>query len=326
MKVHGRWNLAMACLFIISLTLMSSFRELNAAESPYPNRPISLVVPVPPGGNTDLGARLIAQFMEKELKQPVVVVNKVGAAGTMGGYAVSSAKPDGYTLGFFTGSTAVPEAYSDFFSAPYTSDDLRPICRAMTAVLGVTVKTDAPWRSLKELVEFARNNPGMKFGHLGKSTTQYIVPTLMARSEKLSLVDVPFDGDGTLVPAILGGHVPWAIAAFAGIKSQVDAKKLRVLAMLIEKRAAFAPDIPTLVELGYELPYVPFMSFYGPKKTPDEVVKTIAEVVRKVTADKEFLDKATNVTLEFNFEDADSVRAKNIRIKETLASLFKKNP
>lgn len=96
--------------------------------------------------------------------------------------------------------------------------------------------------------------------------------------------------------------------------------------MLIEKRAAFAPDIPTLPELGYDLPFVPFMSFYGPKKTPDEVVKTIAGVVRKIIADKEFQDKATALTLEFNFEDADSVRTKNTRVKQILADLFKKKP
>lgn len=107
-----------------------------------------------------------------------------------------------------TPSYAFPELYSYFYSAPYSSNDFRLISRIFTAILVISVRVDAPWNTLKELVEYARKNPGMKFGHLGRSTTQYVSMTTIARAEKLQMIDVPYSGDGDLVPALLGGHVP----------------------------------------------------------------------------------------------------------------------
>jgi len=288
--------------FFLSVSMVLGVSMTDAAASDYPNRSISITLGVPPGGSTDMGARLLAQFMEKELKQPVVVVNKPGAAATIGGYSVVSAKPDGYTLGYFPGSGAVPEVYSYFYSAPYTSNDLRPIARIHAPLICIAVKADAPWNSLKELTDYARSNPGMKFGHIGKSTTQYVILSTIVKTANLQIVDVPYDGDGTMVPALLGGHVPVAIPVLYVIKSLVEAKKLKVLAVAVQQRVPSAPDIPTLSELGYKLPISSFLGLFASKKTPDEIVKKLDDTIRKVLENKEFQEKNRAMEMPVDFD------------------------
>lgn len=294
------------CLVWIGLWVGLLWQVPHATSTDYPTKSISIVLGVPPGGVTDMGARLLAQFMEKELKQPVVIVNKPGAAGTIGGYAVASAKPDGYTLGYFPPGAAAPEVYSYFYSAPYTSQDLRPISRIHAPVITIAVKADAPWNSLKEFVEFARQNPGLKFGHIGKSTTQYLIMMSIIKTEKLNLVDVPFDGDGSMVPALLGGHVPVATPVLPVIKSLVEGKKLKVLAVATRQRAPSAPDIPTIAELGYKIPYVSFLGMYAPKKTPDEIIKKLDDTIRKIIEDREFQEKNKAMDMTVDYDDTAS--------------------
>jgi tripartite-type tricarboxylate transporter receptor subunit TctC len=311
--------------FLVATSLLFAMHGplLYAAGTDYPNKTISIVLGVPAGGSTDMGARLLAQFMEKELKQPVVVVNKPGAAATIGGYAVVSAKPDGYTLGYFPGSGSVPEVYTYFYSAPYSSGDLRPIARIHAPVITVAVKGDAPWNTLKDLIEDARKNPGMKFGHIGKSTTQYVIMSTVIKAEKLNMVDVPFDGDGTLVPALLGGHVPVGLPVFYVIRSLVEGKKLKVLAVALPKRAPSAPDIPTLAELGYKLPFTSFLGLFAPKKTPDDIVKRLEETIRKVLDNKEFQEKNKAMDMPVDYDDAVSFEKYLANYKTTAQAFFK---
>jgi tripartite-type tricarboxylate transporter receptor subunit TctC len=323
MKAARFTTLTFCFLLMMCLLAGSSASLLHAAGSDYPNKTISIVLGVPPGGSTDMGARLLAQFMEKQLKQPVVVVNKPGAAGTIGGYTVASAKPDGYTLGYFPGSAAVPEVYTYFYSAPYSSSELRPVSRIHAPVIAIAVKADAPWNSMKDFVEYARKNPGMKFGHIGKSTTQYVIMASVVKAEKLNLVDVPFDGDGTMVPALLGGHVPVATPVLYVIRSLVEGKKLKVLAVALQKRAPSAPDIPTLPELGYKLPYVSFLGLFAPKKTPDEIVKRIEDTVHKILDDKEFQEKNKAMDMPVDYDDAAAFEKYLALYKTTAQAFFK---
>ena len=323
MKATRVTTLTLCSFLTIFLFAELSQSLLHAAGSDYPNKTISIVLGVPPGGSTDMGARLLAQFMEKQLKQPVVVVNKPGAAGTIGGYTVASARPDGYTLGYFPGSAAVPEVYTYFYSAPYSSNELRPVSRIHAPVIAIAVKADAPWNSMKDFVEYARKNPGMKFGHIGKSTTQYVIMASVIKTEKLNLVDVPFDGDGTMVPALLGGHIPVATPVLYVIRSLVEGKKLKVLAVALQKRAPSAPDIPTLPELGYKLPYVSFLGLFAPKKTPDEIVKKIDDTVRKILDDKEFQEKNRAMDMPVDYDDAASFEKYLAHYKTTAQAFFK---
>src|SRR4030065_1186854 len=124
-KIGWRWLAGLFCLLMSSLLIGSFVPEIAAAS--YPARTITLVVPYAPGGVTDLGARALAEAMERHLKQPVVVVNKPGGGTTIGGNAVVTSKPDGYTLGFFPTSASIPEVFTHFYQAPYSSKDLKPV-------------------------------------------------------------------------------------------------------------------------------------------------------------------------------------------------------
>lgn len=324
MKNGSSGVLAKACFALLTFFFIgSSWPIVHAAATGYPEKAITLVVPMAAGGYTDLQARLLAEAMERELKQPVVVANKPGGAMTVGGFAVVSAKPDGYTLGLFPVGTSLPEAFTYFHTAPYTSADLRPVCRVATPVLVVAVRSDAPWNSFKELVEFARKNPRIKFAHTGKGGTGYSVMATIIRAEKLDLVDVPMDGDAVAVPALLGGHIPIATVAYPALKSLVAAKKVKVLALCIDRRAAFAPDVPPVVELGYRLPYIPFLALQAPKRTPDEVIKKLEETVRKVLEDKEFLKKNEELDSVLAYESAASFEKTLVQYKANLQTFFK---
>ncbi len=322
MKTKGCRTLIGLSFLLSSLFFgMSFLNEVHAAT--YPDRTITIVVPFPAGGLSDLGARIIAEAMEKHLKQPVVVVNKTGGMGTVGGYAVTSAKPDGYTLGFFANMTNMPEAFSYFYQAPYSGEDLRAVSSIQTAVLGWTVKGDSPWNSVRDIADFARKNPGMKVGHPGKATVAYLSIVSVAKAEKVNLIDVPYQGDALIVPAVVGEHIPVGVVGFPAVRSLYEAKKVKVLALCLEKRAEFAPEIPTIVELGYKLAAFPYLGIFAPKGTPDEVVKKIDEVIHKISEEKDFRTKSNSMGLQVIYENTASFEKSIIRAKEGLQVFFK---
>jgi tripartite-type tricarboxylate transporter receptor subunit TctC len=253
-------------VFVLLSSIEFSVIQVYAAGSEYPSRPITLIVSFPMGGAGDLSGRAVAEALEKHLKQPVVVVTKPGGAQTIGGYAVATAKPDGYTLGMFTVASSIPEVFTYFYEAPYSSKDLKSICRILEPVPVIAVKGDAPWNNLKDFVEYARKNPGMKWGTHGKSSLGYLSMVTINKSEKINLVHVPLEGDAKIIPAILGGHIPAGTPIYPAIKSLLDGKKLKALAFCLEKRVDFAPEVPTMVELGYKLAYVSHFGLFGPKE------------------------------------------------------------
>ncbi len=310
--------LLLAVVFTLTLAPASQSR---AAE--YPDRTITLIIPYPPGGVTDLGARALAENMERYLKKPVVAVNRPGGSTTIGGNAVATAKPDGYTLGFFPSSASIPETYTYFYEAPYSSKDLRPVSKVGIPVLTIAVKGDSPINSVKDLVEYARKNPGAKIGIHGKSTQGYLVMKSIAKAENLNLIDVPFDGDTKIVPAILGGHVPAGTPAYPAVVSLIDAKQIKVLALLIEKRAEFAPNIPAIVELGYKFASGSYLGVFAPKGTPDDVVKKLNDVIGRITQEAQFRAKIHGMGTQVSFEETRNFEKSINQYKEALQVFFK---
>ncbi len=313
-----------ARIFLLLMLLCPALRPQGLmAASDYPSRPVTIVVPYPAGGVTDLGARALAESMEKHLKQPMVVMNKAGGGTTVGGYAVASAKPDGYTLGFFPVAAAIPEAYIYFQDAPYSSKDLRPISSAVATAYTITVKEDAPWNSLKELIEYARKNPGIKAGTGGKQTLQHMLLTMLNRTEKTGFVGVPFAGDPQNLAALLGGHTTVGLMDFSVAKPLADARKVRVLAVVTEKRADFAPDVPTVVELGYPITYVSILGLNGPKGLPEEIIQKIEGLVAKICKEPDFQTRIRNTALQVNNQDAATYQKSLARYKENVLAHFK---
>jgi len=329
MKTKRHAVLVTTCFLFTFLFFVSGgsyCTAVHAADADYPNKPITLVVPLAPGGLADIGARILAEAMEKQLKQPVVVVNKTGGGTTVGGYAVVSAKPDGYTLGYgiLAGAALMPEIYNFFIAAPYSSKDLKTICTVNSFFMGVIVKGDAPWNSMNDLIEYARKNPGqLKFAHNGKGGPQYMMWSSIAKAENLRIVDVPYDGDGAAIPAVLGGHVPVALPAYALVKQLAEAKKVKVLAVTTEKRID-STSPPAMGELGFKLPiYSLPMGLFATKSLPDSIVAKIDDTVRKIVEDKDFVAKNKSADLVMEYRNAADAEKYLARFRDNLTTFFK---
>lgn len=309
-------------VLVILLTGMFCFFFPDKADAAYPDRPITIVVPYSPGGGLDLAARALADSMEKHLKQSVVIMNKPGGATTIGGNTIVTAKPDGYTLGYFPTPTIIPEVFNYFYEAPYASKDLKAICQVTVPVLTISVK-EGTFKTLKELVEYVRKNPGAKMGTHGKSGLAYIVMTTIAKTEKIKFIDVPFAGDSAIVPAILGDHITVGNPGYAAIKSLVEAKKMKPLALILDRKVDFAPDVPTVVDLGYKLGFLSSHGFFGPKDLPDNIVKTLNDMVQKIADEKEFQTKIWNTSQIIDFQNTDRYRKTIEKDKDVLKAFFK---
>ncbi|HUL29761.1 MAG TPA: tripartite tricarboxylate transporter substrate binding protein [Thermodesulfobacteriota bacterium] len=283
---------------VLFLAMPVAFSE---AQVDFPTKPIQIVIGQPPGGSTDILIRALAQDAKNYLKQDIVPVNKAGAAGTVGAMQVAAAKPDGYTLG------GNPTAA--FTIGPYLQDLGVDLVKETTPILsfakfygGVFVKSDSPFKTLKDLLEFAKKNPGkLTYGHPGVGTRSHLIMEMIAAHEGIKMNFVAFAGDAPEVAAILGGHV-LAGGASAGTiwTSQIQAGALKFLAA--EERMYMFPEIPTLGELGYpfSLPIVLFV--FGPKNIPGPVVSRLADAFGKAAESPAFKDlaKANTVYAEKN--------------------------
>jgi len=279
-----------------------------ASDKGYPTQPITLIIPAAPGGVMDLGARFLVEDLSEYLGQPVIPTNKPGGGNYIGGNAVATAKPDGYTIGTLSVTAIMPEVFTYFREAPYTSADLKPICRIMDYVGVVIVKADATWNSLEEVVEHARKNPGMKFGVTAVGGWPDLVMKAIAQTKKVQFVGLPEEGDSKVVMNILGGHIPVAIVAYASAKAQLSAGALKILAVGTPKRFELLPHVPTLAELGYVAPYDAHQGLFAPKDTPDSIIEKINEAVKKVKEKGLYSQKLMSIGSPFIYESTDQYR------------------
>jgi tripartite-type tricarboxylate transporter receptor subunit TctC len=262
------------------------------AQDVYPSRPISLVVPFPPGGVADLTARPVATALEKMLKQPVGVVNKTGAAGAVGMQFVATSKPDGYTLLLALSSISIiPEADKIFGRPPaFTVDQFAPVALISADPTILVVRAESPWKTAKEFIEDARKRPGqISYSSSGIYGTLHMAIELLSSAAGIKLRHVPYAGAGPALTALLGGHVDALASGPAVVLPQIKAGKLRALAGWGDKRVAALPEVPTFKELGYpEAEFYIWAGFFAPKGTPEPVLARLREATRVAVADPEF--------------------------------------
>jgi tripartite-type tricarboxylate transporter receptor subunit TctC len=270
------------------LCLLASSLLPSAAlpQSDFPNKPITLVVGMVAGGTADLSSRLIGKIAEKHLGQPVAVVNKLGGAGTVGTAAIAQAKPDGYTIGSLLTSPMVTVPHVAKLSY-HPVKDIDPFVQYGVLNFAVSVREDSPYKSFKDIMEYARKNPGViTFGTAGANSAQHIIIEEIAREEKVELVHVPFKGGPEALAAAMGGHVSFAAGDFNA--SLVRARKMRILAMFLSERWADYPDIPTLRDIGYKVPIPYFIGLGGPKGMPEPILNKLEAAFTKACQDPEF--------------------------------------
>lgn len=258
-----------------------------ALGQPYPSKPIRLVIPWAPGGGADIIGRPIAQKLSESMGQAVVVENRPGASGVIGAGIVAKAEPDGYTLML---TFDPPHNTTPLFSrnVPYdTVKDFTPIIMVVTGPQVVVVHPSFPVHSMKELVAYAKSNPGkISYGTAGRGTGQHLAGELLAFAAGIDIVHVPYKGGAPAVlNDLLADRIPMAILTLSGVKAHIRAGKLRALGAAEAKRPAGAPEIPTIAEAGvpgFAAPYT-WIGFLGPAKLPRPIVSRInAEVLKAI--------------------------------------------
>ena len=262
-----------------ALTLAALCIAGTGLAQPFPNRPVTVVVPFPPGGGTDALARIMQPELGALWKQPIVVENKAGAAGAIGGDYVAQSKPDGHTL--LMSSTAGITAKNVERFAPVTLVSASPYV--------VVVNAKVPVASIRELVEYARSHPGkLTFGSSGTGAASHLAAELFKSMAHVDMLHVPYKGTGQAVTDLLGGQIDVMFSPAETVMQHVQAGRLRALAVTSAKRFGALPDLPTVAEAGvpgYEA--VGWFGLFAPVATPAELVARISADANKVLADPE---------------------------------------
>ncbi|MGB6104855.1 MAG: tripartite tricarboxylate transporter substrate binding protein [Pusillimonas sp.] len=277
------------------------------ALAQYPDHPITMVVPFPPGGVADTVARPVADAMSKELGQPVVIENKAGAGGAIGIGHAADAKPDGYTILLSLSSISIlPEADKILErKAAFQLDQFKPIGRITADPTVLVVRADAPWKTTQEFIEDARKNPGgITYGSSGIYGTMHVPMEMLAQSADVKLAHIPYTGAGPAVAALLGGHVQALATGPASALQQIKAGKLRALAHWGEKPLASMPDVPSLSSQGYDAKFIQWSGIFVPAATPQEAIDTLSAAVQKIAARPDFQKTMLGTGSPLDFQNA----------------------
>jgi tripartite-type tricarboxylate transporter receptor subunit TctC len=326
-------NKSVECLlsflvFIVAVGWVKS--EIWAAEK-YPIRPIQVITCYSPG-STDMAARPFVEKLPEYFGQPVSIVYKPGAGGSIGGSYVAKAKPDGYTLIWgSTGSIITPPITLE--GLDYTVDDFIPICRMVGSPVIVCVKGDSKFKTIKDIVEAAKKSPGnLTYSSAGFGITiaGNIPWQMFLKSAGINITDVPCDGSKEAITALLGGHVNMTSSAMANPSPHIKSGALRAIGVFTKERLKEFPDVPTFTESGYPIVFTARYGFMAPKKVPVEVVRTISTACTKIVNDhKKFLeDRLGKVSfildLQLNPEEfAKEVQEEKILLKKIGEDLAK---
>jgi tripartite-type tricarboxylate transporter receptor subunit TctC len=249
-----------------------------AAQADYPNKPLTMIVPFPAGGRTDLVGRIVAQELTKHIGRPVAVVNKPGASSVLGAREVAESPPDGYTLGFFS-TSAVTAQYTVPTPIPLSNFELVAIVNTDPAA--VAVQYGAPWKTLKDLIEDARKQAGkLRLGMIPGASAQIFAAGL-ENAAGIETIQVPFKGDSDGAIALAGGHIDIHVAVPVSYKSLEAAKKVRMLAVADSARSPLYGNLPTFKDNGVDLVIGAFHGVYVPRGTPQAIIDKLADALAK---------------------------------------------
>lgn len=314
-------------LWWTGLALLLLAPSLSIAQA-YPARAITMVVPFPPGGLADLTARPFAPAMERVLKQPVVVVNRAGAAGATGAYIVANAAPDGYTvLLHLVSMSTLPEVDKLFGRPPvFTREQFAPVARLNAEPPLLLVHPSIPAKSLKEFVTLAKSRPGeMIFTSSGPYGASHVPYEMFLHAAGLKMRHLPFTGGGPAMTAVLGGHaVTWASPA-AIASPHIKVGKVKALANWGAKRLADYPDVPTLMESGYKVEFYQWAGFFAPRNVPAGAFNTLREAARHVALnDADFRRAMDKLQAPVAYQDADEFKAWSDKDAEVLSAVVRR--
>jgi len=303
------------------LLLTSSFSNRAYADEPYPAKPITMYIGSTVGGTVDLSVRALIAEAEKHLSQPFVPINNGGGGGAVPVGLVAKQRPDGYNLVGCANAAYI--RVPQFTRVTFKVEDLTPIATFLAAGGGIVVKADSPWKTLKDLVEYAKANPGkVKYAANGLGTAHQMAMEYIAKQDSLKWTFVPYQGSLPAVTAVLGGHVAAASVAPEFAPFVMDGK-LRLLALTQGKKMKLFPDAPTLVELGYN--YVNDTTFVvlGPRGTPQPIIKKLNQAFEKAVKSPDYVKTITLLQYDPMYMNAEETKAFLTKSYETIGKLIK---
>ena len=298
----------------------------SAVAADYPTKPITLINPMAPGGSHDVLGRAFASVAEKYLGQPVVVVNKPGATGMLGTLAGAQAAPDGYTLTETSANTtcAVEFEAIEGRKPPFTRNDFINIAAFNMSPTLVIVPYDSPWKTLKDLADDARAKPNpYAYCSGGKYGMSHVPAEILAKELGLKFRHVPFNGGGPCITAVVGKHVDFGTQYPSTCVPLIKGNKLKALAVQSDRRLKALPDVPCVKELGMNAEYYGWVGLSVPLKTPAPIVEKLRDVVRRVAADKTYIDMIEKLGDDVRFKIGDDLNKFWDSESEMVADLFK---
>lgn len=296
---------------------------LPATAADFPTKGIELVVSFGAGGGTDLVARAFAEQAKKHLPEAIGVVNKTGGSGAIGFSDVMVARPDGYKIGMGTVEiTMLPH----MGLARFTYEDFAPICRLNADSAAITVQDEAPWKTIEDFIAYAKANPGkVRIGNSGTGAIWHIAAAALGTKIGTTFNNIPYEGANPAVTALLGGHIEAVAVSAPEVTSQVRGGKLRILAVMADKRMAAFPDVPTLKEKGIDLSVATWRGLMAPKKTPQPVLDVLRKACAETAAEDGFKETLAKMNLAWAYVDAPEfgkqMERDNVFFKETMTTL-----
>ena len=285
---------------IIAVHLLVFFCSAGVHAQPFPNRPVTLIVPVAPGGILDYVARLVAPHLSKAIGQPVIVENKPGASGNIAAGLVAKAKPDGYTMlvGYSMFHVGNPTMFSNLQWDPLR--DFAPVAMLVVSPHLVAVHPSLPVNNLQELVAYARANPGkINYGTPGSGSVPHVGIELFRQIAKIDLTHVPYKGSGPMMQDMLSGQLQMTVATPPSVMQHIQAGKLRGLAIAAKSRSPLLPNLPTSAEAGFpRFELEAWVALFAPAGTPADAITRLTDALKQVLDIDEVRKAAANTGIE----------------------------
>jgi tripartite-type tricarboxylate transporter receptor subunit TctC len=280
--------------------LVSSLMFTNAMAAEWPSKPIKLTIAYGAGGTTDMSARLLASLLEKELGQTVVCQNKPGGGGSVAASIAATQKPDGYDI--FTLVTAPAAITPHMQQLPFNPlTDFTPIARYGLWHYALVVRADSPFKTLGDLISYAKDNPGkVSYGLSGAGTPQHLVMERLKMETGIEWKPIPFKSGTEAVTACMGGHVT-AVAGVTEWVPQVKGGDMRLLAVFDAERMDEFPEVPTLRELGYDIVAPSCLGIAGPKGLPEPVVSKLDAAIKKAITNPQFVELMERIMIKIAY-------------------------
>ncbi len=281
---------------------------LGAFAQSYPSRPITIVIPYPPGASTDQVGRLVQQRMALNNNISVIAENRGGAGGNLGSAYVAKSPPDGYRVLLATQPipTINPFLFKDMGFDP--NKELTPLTAAVNAVVCIVVHPSFPVNNIAELIDYGKKNPGVvNYGTAGAGTPQHIGGLLFGQRAGFDLTHVPYKGGGPMVADLLAGHIKMGIVTLSTVKAYIADKRLKVLAIGEKTRFVGAPDVPTIAETlpGFEL--TTWLGFFGPGGLPSEQVSYLSKGIIQALNSEDVKAKLIELALPLRAEGPEAL-------------------